>query len=538
MQDMFEDFEDFHPEQKHQNTHFEKLQQFKVQAKQLDTDPDVWIDGMHSFWGFDPSECSEIINDLCATLEESRVESLRVAVEMIARDPVFDFLTRNRCADALGNLFYNYEILDEYMYDPKDDINFTVFVDQLNMMIGIPDFEDAQLEGMIEWLFDTPAVHWSSKYKLYKNLVQTRLKNMGMIQRLGKTLISKNTLCNFSVLCLQLTRFDDNFLRTVLQRTKQHRDVKVKADVYDQLLNFESVKKQALLELKALGEGLKTLDSSQNVHMVNADVEGWLQWLSQFTTSSNTFSQVVAEFKEASSAFAQAEISPQVDYAIKRIELDNNLYGKLHLKLQTIFVKVWKAISVSEDNCEELVRRLYQELIEMSETCSSGHLLRLMNVFSGFGYNAITVDAEVELKSVINKRVELYMNSLIGQYEQTKANKGKFKFAKRLDEDEQQKGWSFTSSVDDFEGEIEDENEEKYCAEPSEQSDDLYDTVMDAWMTGKEDILQRHFYSALAKIHDEVYEDYVGQKIMTEQQFSETYRDIVNNLFVLNQTKI
>jgi hypothetical protein len=135
----------------------------------------------------------------------------------------------------------------------------------------------------------------------------------------------------------------------------------------------------------------------------------------------------------------------------------------------------------------------------------------------------------------------MYMNSLIGKYETVKANKGKFKFAKRLDEEDQKQhqGWDYTESVDDFAGYIEDEEKEHEPVEVEEdpEKEDLYDTVMDAWMSGKEDVLQRHFYSALSKIHDEVREDYVGQKIMTEQQFSESYRDIINNLFVLTQHK-
>lgn len=455
------------------NVNVQKRNDMIANVQRLDQSFAEWQTALHSLWKYDEDACTDVIYNFCAAYIESGVASLRSVCEAILRDKELSFLIRYKAADALGNYFYMYELLTEYMNNPKEDINLTIYIDTAAAMINISEFTDDMIEPLLDWIFTTKSVSWPSKYKLYKLLCDSRVKSTGMLIKLGRTLLTNNTLTSYTVLCLQLIKFDDKLLKSIFTRTKQHRDIRIKADIYDHLLQYNSLKKDALEELKKLGEGLKTLDSSQNVHMINADVDKWLQeYLSTPNTKKPT--EVIKDLEELYKETVSNANFDKIKYALQRIELDNSLYGKSHLRLGTILARVWVLIENHKDKVE-LQKRLCEELIEMSETCSTGHLYRLMNVFSGFGHASLTVDPAVELKSVINKRVENYLATL---------------------------------------------------------SSELRDVVMDAWMDQDEGVLQKYLYKQLSEIHDEVYVDYVGQGIMQQQDFSTSYRDIVNKLFV------
>ena len=54
----------------------------------------------------------------------------------------------------------------------------------------------------------------------------------------------------------------------------------------------------------------------------------------------------------------------------------------------------------------------------------------------------------------------------------------------------------------------------------------------------KNSISLNWLYKKLSEIHDEVKNDYVGQGLMNEVQFMESYRDIVSKLFSLYKLEI
>ena len=70
--------------------------------------------------------------------------------------------------------------------------------------------------------------------------------------------------------------------------------------------------------------------------------------------------------------------------ALNRIEMDRTLYSKFNSNLGNVVVKLWSYIKTNEFR-EEMVKRLLEELEDMSGTCSSGFISRLVNVLSGFG---------------------------------------------------------------------------------------------------------------------------------------------------------
>ena len=65
---------------------------------------------------------------------------------------------------------------------------------------------------------------------------------------------------------------------------------------------------------------------------------------------------------------------------------------------------------ITNEGNEELLKRFTEELYEMADTCSTGHLVRLANIFSGYDVN-MHMDVEDELKSCIFHRLTIIINS-------------------------------------------------------------------------------------------------------------------------------
>ena len=97
--------------------------------------------------------------------------------------------------------------------------------------------------------------------------------------------------------------------------------------------------------------------------------------------------------------------------SLLRFSLDRGLYSNFQ-SIQSLVIKIWQIIKEHEYR-ETLTQRLFEELIEMSGSCSSGHISRLVNVLSGFEINGklmkLTIDYKDEMTSVmmakINKKI-------------------------------------------------------------------------------------------------------------------------------------
>ncbi len=67
-----------------------------------------------------------------------------------------------------------------------------------------------------------------------------------------------------------------------------------------------------------------------------------------------------------------------------RIKIDQTMYEG-NQTLQGLFIKIWQYIENHEYK-DVLKDRMIEELIDMSDTCTTGHISRLVNVLSGFGF--------------------------------------------------------------------------------------------------------------------------------------------------------
>lgn len=100
----------------------------------------------------------------------------------------------------------------------------------------------------------------------------------------------------------------------------------------------------------------------------------------------------------------------------ERIMIDTSIYEDM--KLSDIYMMVWKKIQKSKYK-SELEKRLYEEMMDMEDTCSSGYLIRLINVFSGFdNFNYITISYKEQLRANVFAHYDKCCKSLSKQLQE------------------------------------------------------------------------------------------------------------------------
>jgi hypothetical protein len=159
---------------------------------------------------------------------------------------------------------------------------------------------------------------------------------------------------------------------------------------------FCSWKQWALDRLHSIrGVSKNVFISSQNLHSVSVDIEAFVEKIIEFDTAS--LATLLARY-------------PHHENTFDRIVLDQQLYSSKALNISTLLLKCWSCIQLHEHR-EELEKRLDQELADMKDTCTSGHMVRLMNVFSGW-MDGVKLDVKIEIQSVVFYRLQKMIESL------------------------------------------------------------------------------------------------------------------------------
>ena len=100
--------------------------------------------------------------------------------------------------------------------------------------------------------------------------------------------------------------------------------------------------------------------------------------------------------------------------ALNRISMDRVLYSKYNNTLSNILIKVWSYLKVQESS-EEMYMRLLEELAEMSGTCSTGFVSRMVNVVSGFGEFSLRISWEDQIVANLSGRLNAVARNIMAQ---------------------------------------------------------------------------------------------------------------------------
>ena len=214
------------------------------------------------------------------------------------------------------------------------------------------------------------------------------------------------------------TEYDRTELQTFLLNIAQDKEqsINYRAECADILYNYGIEKKyvdSATNVIKELGDLYQKNKAStiytnaQNVHdsSINKSIIETLRELIQ-TVSKETrgtkHSGEVLELIRNKYANLEKEKINKIMSSLERIMIDTAKYELL--SMSDILVLVWEYICKSEHR-DELEKRLLQELEEMDESCSTGHLSRILNILSGyFKGNTVKITFKDQLRSNIFAR--------------------------------------------------------------------------------------------------------------------------------------
>jgi hypothetical protein len=195
-----------------------------------------------------------------------------------------------------------------------------------------------------------------------------------------------------------------------------------RADACDTLINvgttevYKEEAKNILLKLGNIGGRVaKTVyDNAQNVHNTKIEESSLnvIRFLLNVDSGKTDLEGVLKEIEGEVEGCSQ-EKKDRIKVSLNRLVIDRSYYH--NTSLSTILIKVWSYIEAKkeEDQKKELKKRLLEELDEMSGTCSSGFLLRLLNTLSGFEDQAtLSISFEDQIVSNFVGRLNGYAKKI------------------------------------------------------------------------------------------------------------------------------
>lgn len=166
-------------------------------------------------------------------------------------------------------------------------------------------------------------------------------------------------------------------------------DYNLRADSADLLVrygttNIKNIARDIIILLGKDNYKFKTIyNNKQNVHNIQIDnsIKIYLDTLNNINIQNLNIDDI-NNYLLTLKNYTQPEINA-INGSILRIKIDNCKYN--NLSLLNIFYKIYsKVINYNEPQKSTLLFRINEELIDMFNTCSSGHVSRLVNVLSGF----------------------------------------------------------------------------------------------------------------------------------------------------------
>ena len=245
---------------------------------------------------------------------------------------------------------------------------------------------------------------------------------------------NEQNVVNYRILACQFVLFHDffhekSFIENVLVSIAKDKNIEynLRADAADILLN------KGTNEMKLLGHEIinelsfdnmkKTtiFDNKQNVHVkeIETSVMEILDILSTHPIQKKNANDEI-DFEDIQNKimrileteYENIQKIEKITLSLNRICIDRSIYK--NYSLTNIFVKLWSYIQTREniDERDELTKRLLEELVDMSGTCSSGFLSRLVNTLSGFDGLSIRISWDDQIVSSFVGRLNAYASRI------------------------------------------------------------------------------------------------------------------------------
>jgi hypothetical protein len=307
-----------------------------------------------------------------------------------------------------------YDIIKHLLQGPDYDfIPTPCFVDALTYWMQAPKeiYEDFILSSLYDFSLDYQIdcdYRFRTLVSIHKDHPWYALRGLYVFLHANKGVWTMYKILSSQVLLQDEHRVKEvcNTLLTFCEDDEL--DYNLRADSADTLLHLgiDDLKERARDIIIALGgRGRTVYDNQQNVHAqeVENSVEEIILAIRD-TPISITFNVMREKIQEI---VKEKEYNEEyINVALNRIELDQTLYSVANLNLKRLAMIVWNYIHINcEESLEELHKRFIEELIDMANTCSSGHVSRLCSVLSGFTDHNVRISFEDQILANLQARL-------------------------------------------------------------------------------------------------------------------------------------
>jgi hypothetical protein len=349
-----------------------------------------------------PGEVTSIIDVDIKSVHSLTFGEKRIKLVKVLKDPESTFRTKLKIANFFCNklaIIYRIpEELSEILIDSVYDIVYR------GVELPIP----ARLGYM---RFQNENIPLKTSVKLFENGVRRVLDHIPYFQILKYIL--KNSLVSERTIDLILDEFEVLFVdNNVTHYVKMEI-----ADIF--LLNKRDERGHQMLaalrgfRVTEVNDMRTVYDDSQNVHdeKVNKSVLRAACKLIEIHGETE-----IDEVKVKNELISISPISEDaVVKVLERIEIDTAMFthDKNRFNIYIVFANLWKYVNIHEHS-KELKIRLLEEIISMSQYCSTGHLSRFINVIQGFTEDpdlCITISDFAQIKSVVSNILQKILSS-------------------------------------------------------------------------------------------------------------------------------
>lgn len=438
--------------------------------------------GMYIFSGTKALEI--YINELCINsnlpLKYKLLLVDALITEIYTRDETSSPSTKSESKYKISK--YGYDTLNKICHifttNESNDISTTIKINNIKILMKCDKYRNESIIYFTSILKNIN-IGIDFKYKSIlsleneKNLEDTKKIYLKELLYIFFSNIEDNTLdiLRYKLLsgqCILQKKLYDNInefkyiCETILNISKNlDIDYNIRADSCDIILRLESSIKENDYEISIYKEFLKEArnninllgtngnlniktiyDNAQNIHILELEesiVKG-IEFLNNlyneiknkeyrncdknnFSSSGNecNFNYIVEKINEKLKETELYKYQHSINISLNRINIDRALYSKYNITLLGILIKLWIYIeSRNVDEKQQLLLRLLQELIDMSETCSTGYAGRLINVLSGFSDFNFTISWEQQIISNFVGRMNARIRDIPIEWNNTK----------------------------------------------------------------------------------------------------------------------
>lgn len=422
----------------------------------FDIEQDLRLQYINRYNKLHHNDITDMINRMKSMYLLSKTKLIHNFLIEICKNSDIDYYLKVECCMSLcknTDNIVNFETLD-LLLDKSHDLFPICRKNAILLLIKCHKLKENALKHILNYINDQK-IDILLRYELildFNTNVDEKLDKYYTINSSNQFISSKNKI-SYKLLCCQnlLINYDienRNDIEDLLLNYAKDNNLahELRSDSADIILNYGSqenknIARDIILQLGKLGVNTvkSVYDNAENIHFKeiektsidiiekiykldikikysfenifseifkNIDTEFSKMFLNQINYDFTKLSEIESLLHDIKSKYSEKHDLLLV--SLNRIKLDRAIYSKFNLSLSKLLVLIYNYILENQYK-DEMLKRLYEELIEMSGKCSSGYAFRLVNVLSGFGEFTVSISHYDRLKSMFIHNMNNYI---------------------------------------------------------------------------------------------------------------------------------